>query len=982
MRERTKRGLRRLGSGLLALAMVLSLIPAIGVTAQAADQTQPQVVVSDDYQTVEAYANKLYVDGTGSQPVPIYVKSTPTQTLYMGSYPTGKEYKARTYYVYGLEVTLASEGGSEVATVGPCYLVKGYRFDREPYENGFAVLFGPTPDDMHDYFGNVIVINKVPVDDLEIPGLTGTRGNVTYYIFRDQVPNRSFTDHSDGAIDGLREAGDYVDYDFADEEVTYNFVSGANEFTVSAVTGVYNFAQNNKIAECGVRDEISGAEATGKSKTITIYAPYTLTLDLNYDGSGTYDAVTYANGCYVFPAAPTRDGYVFAGWNTQANGSGKTYKAGQSDIKYYKESDSDTLTFNSDTTLYAQWRKLTYDGNEPEGAGTATGKPTGTDVNTSGQLVIPSQEPTLAGYTFLGWNDQADGNGTWYKYAETPKANAKGTLSDPKGTMEMPTDENTTLYAQWLAKDAYIVILKDAYTSDYEKRIDVTGSSYTLPTATEAELQEFVRFNNNSYFNFKGWTDSVGTNTIAAGTPVTLSQGVTVFTAVREACYRVTFDQNLPDSQNLLEGYGDWPDDKYVEINSVSNPVTLPDTRFHTQDYVISGWSTSKSGGTSYGLGADNAYVYADTTFYAQWTKAGRIVGIQGCSGVEEGDVITPTIRLYLPDGVRDNNTTLTVTYGDETDTVTVVENIPYHNFTSLVGVDGTYYYTTNKAISASIGKEVTVTLNGASGLVMDTKTVAISDAGSGTPAAPGVNQYTVTYQPGTCEGTAVAAQSMPGQETVTEGKTYTVNGSTPTATGYTFKGWDSDGDGTANYQPGDKIDSITVDLTLTAVWEKTAAAGQKLVTSSPGSGVTDAQNIPDNIYVTEGEAFTLSNACPTRPGYTFQGWSDGKGNTYQPGAGFADGITTDLTLTAVWQQIGTVDITYSAGASVTDAVNIPSNTTAEENSSYTIPSVVPTRKGYTFTGWSAAARPTSPATPSPWGRITSPSPPCGARTR
>lgn len=977
MRERTKRGLRRLGSGLLALAMALSLLPVMGVTiAQAAngDAVVEVNIVEDAYQTVKAYVTP-YVKDTGGQAVPIKVESTSKNVLYKPTDdPSMEDWESRAYYVYGLEATLAdADGYDDPVTVGRSYMVKSFQYE---WPSGFYVLQGPAPESSSVAWSNRYVIasryEKVPL--YKEDGQEDT-DYALYWLRKTETPKRQFVGHND-----WDSTGDYVDYNFANAGVNFEFDAGANEFTVSATTSVYNFTQGYTMEKNQLGSQVADVGGT-QTVNITIYAPYTLTLDLNYENSGTYEAVTYANGCYVFPAAPTRDGYVFAGWSTSKTGGGTLYSAGQN-VKYYVDNTNSSLTFNSDTTLYAQWRKLTYDGNEPEGAGTATGKPTGTDVNTSGQLVIPSQEPTLAGYTFLGWNDQADGNGTWYKYAETPKANAKGTLSDPKGTMEMPTDENTTLYAQWLAKDAYIVILKDAYTSDYEKRIDVTGSSYTLPTATEAELQEFVRFNNNSYFNFKGWTDSVGTNTIAAGTPVTLSQGVTVFTAVREACYRVTFDQNLPDSQNLLEGYGDWPDDKYVEINSVSNPVTLPDTRFHTQDYVISGWSTSKSGGTSYGLGADNAYVYADTTFYAQWTKAGRIVGIQGCSGVEEGDVITPTIRLYLPDGVRDNNTTLTVTYGDETDTVTVVENIPYHNFTSLVGVDGTYYYTTNKAISASIGKEVTVTLNGASGLVMDTKTVAISDAGSGTPAAPGVNQYTVTYQPGTCEGTAVAAQSMPGQETVTEGKTYTVNGSTPTATGYTFKGWDSDSDGTANYQPGDKIDSITVDLTLTAVWEKTAAAGQKLVTSSPGSGVTDAQNIPDNIYVTEGEAFTLSNACPTRPGYTFQGWSDGKGNTYQPGAGFADGITTDLTLTAVWQQIGTVDITYSAGASVTDAVNIPSNTTAEENSSYTIPSVVPTRKGYTFTGWSAAARPTSPATPSPWGRITSPSPPCGARTR
>ena len=39
----------------------------------------------------------------------------------------------------------------------------------------------------------------------------------------------------------------------------------------------------------------------------------------------------------------SRDGYVFAGWNTAADGSGTAYAAGA------------TFTFAADTTLYAQW---------------------------------------------------------------------------------------------------------------------------------------------------------------------------------------------------------------------------------------------------------------------------------------------------------------------------------------------------------------------------------------------------------------------------------------------------------------------------------------------------------------------------------------------------------------------------------------------------------------------------------------------------
>ncbi len=43
------------------------------------------------------------------------------------------------------------------------------------------------------------------------------------------------------------------------------------------------------------------------------------------------------------PDEPTHDGYVFSGWNTKPNGSGKEYSPGQG------------ITLTKDLTLYAQW---------------------------------------------------------------------------------------------------------------------------------------------------------------------------------------------------------------------------------------------------------------------------------------------------------------------------------------------------------------------------------------------------------------------------------------------------------------------------------------------------------------------------------------------------------------------------------------------------------------------------------------------------
>ena len=76
----------------------------------------------------------------------------------------------------------------------------------------------------------------------------------------------------------------------------------------------------------------------------------TLTYDANTADSVTVpDRMAYPLGSEVSVAnqTPSRAGYTFTGWNTQADGTGTSYKAGE------------TLKLDVDTTLYAQWKKNT-----------------------------------------------------------------------------------------------------------------------------------------------------------------------------------------------------------------------------------------------------------------------------------------------------------------------------------------------------------------------------------------------------------------------------------------------------------------------------------------------------------------------------------------------------------------------------------------------------------------------------------------------
>ena len=89
-------------------------------------------------------------------------------------------------------------------------------------------------------------------------------------------------------------------------------------------------------------------------------AEYTVSYNAN-GGSGAPDAQAKDGGIdlTLSSTVPTRTGYTFAGWNTQADGNGTSYAAGA------------TYTANAAVTLYAQWTP-TYtatfaDGNDNEG---------------------------------------------------------------------------------------------------------------------------------------------------------------------------------------------------------------------------------------------------------------------------------------------------------------------------------------------------------------------------------------------------------------------------------------------------------------------------------------------------------------------------------------------------------------------------------------------------------------------------------------
>ena len=148
--------------------------------------------------------------------------------------------------------------------------------------------------------------------------------------------------------------------------------------------------------------------------------------------------------------------------------------------------------------------------------------------------------------------------------------------------------------------------------------------------------------------------------------------------------------------------------------------------------------------------------------------------------------------------------------------------------------------------------------------------------------------QYTVTYD-------ANGGTGAPSKQTKTYGTALTLSSTTPTRTGYTFKGWATSGSGSVAYQPGDSYTTES-STTLYAIW--TAKTYSVTYDANGGTGAPSKQT------KTYGTALTLSSAKPTRTGYTFKGWAtSGSGSVaYQPGDSYT--ANAAVTLYAVWEPV------------------------------------------------------------------------------
>lgn len=215
---------------------------------------------------------------------------------------------------------------------------------------------------------------------------------------------------------------------------------------------------------------------------------------------------------------------------------------------------------------------------------------------------------------------------------------------------------------------------------------------------------------------------------------------------------------------------------------------------------------------------------------------------------------------------------------------------------------------------------------------------------------------YTVSYN-------ANGGTGAPSSQTKTHNVTLTLRTTTPTRSGYTFKGWSTSSSATtATYSAGGSY-TANASATLYAVWQANPITYTVSYNANGGSGAPSSQTKTQNVTL------TLSSTKPSRSGYTFQGWSTSSTATspiYYAGGSYT--ANASATLYAVWTQ--NPPTTYTISFNANGGSSAPSSVTKTSGVTLYLPSTIPTRSNYAFLGWSTSSLATT-ATYSAGGSFT-----------
>ncbi len=193
---------------------------------------------------------------------------------------------------------------------------------------------------------------------------------------------------------------------------------------------------------------------TNANETITLYAQwkankYTINFDKNAtDATGTMDLqeVSFGEETPLNANQFVRTGYMFAGWNLRANGTGNAYTDKQPILNL-------VMVDGGEITLYAQWTPITYTVSFDSGAFNTTGTMESQTFAYNQTAALNANQFVRDGYLFEGWSTERNDESVMYR----DKASVTN-LADTQ-------DANVTLYAKWSHSKYYVSFHGNGHTS-------------------------------------------------------------------------------------------------------------------------------------------------------------------------------------------------------------------------------------------------------------------------------------------------------------------------------------------------------------------------------------------------------------------------------------------------------------------------------------------------------------------------------------
>lgn len=337
---------------------------------------------------------------------------------------------------------------------------------------------------------------------------------------------------------------------------------------------------------------------------VTLYAKwekakYTATVKLNggsYNGSTNDFTISKYPGEEISIGAPTRSKHNFTGYKlTMDNNDGDAPTSVTQSASGFKG-----IMQMGNFTLNAQWtpwkHTVRYDANAKNDT-SVKGIPASQSKTANVDIKLSSDVPTRNGYTFLGWNTQADGKGTAYAAGAIYKNDQNG------GTV--------TLYAQWTAWK---------HTVHYNAN---GGDQNSVPTDQTKTFDQAMILSDKKPtrhgYNFVRWNtkaDGTGTSYEVKGNYNHDQNGgtVTLYAIWTPWVHTVHYDANGGDQNSV-------PNDQKKTYGQSMNVATKVPTR---NEYKFLGWTTGKDGsGTFYNPG--DAYYHDQNgqtvTLYAKWIQ-------------------------------------------------------------------------------------------------------------------------------------------------------------------------------------------------------------------------------------------------------------------------------------------------------------------------------------------------------------------------